>query len=114
MPILVCFNMDYNRFRERNAFYARIKPYRSDFITNPSNEENKVMGDHFQYLKKLMDEDKLYMAGPTLIVEDPFGLLLVMAESKAEARSLLEEDPSVKSGIQIIADLRPIRLSLTR
>lgn len=106
--------MDYYRFRERNAFYARIKPYRSDFITNPNDEENEVMRDHFQYLKKLMEEDKLFMAGPTLIDEDPFGLLLLMVESEDEARSLLEEDPSVKSGIQVIADLRPIRLSLTR
>ncbi|MFW9901998.1 MAG: YciI family protein, partial [Candidatus Thorarchaeota archaeon] len=57
---------------------------------------------------------KLYLAGPTLITEDPFGLIILEAKTMEEAKQLLENDPSVKSGIQQIADLRPIRLSLTR
>ena len=99
---------------KNNHYYAIIKPYRQDFLTNPKENENKTMEDHFFYLKSLLDQKKLYLAGPTLITEDPFGLIILEAKTMEEAKELLENDPSIKSGIQQIADLRPIRLSLTR
>jgi uncharacterized protein YciI len=98
---------------EMNHYYAVIKPYRQDFIINPKKEEEKIMSDHFEYLKSLLKQKKLFLAGPT-IQEDPFGVLIFETESEKEAKLLLEEDPSVKAGIQKIADFRPIRLSLTR
>ncbi|UCC19632.1 MAG: hypothetical protein JSV62_16280 [Promethearchaeota archaeon] len=99
---------------EKKHFYAVIKPYRQDFIINPKKEEDQIMSDHFLYLKSLLEQKKLYLAGPTLISEDPFGLIILEVQTEQEARNLLENDPSVKSGIQQITDLRPIRLSLTR
>jgi uncharacterized protein YciI len=72
------------------------------------------MSDHFKYLKTLLKKKKLFLAGPTLIPQDPFGVLIFETDSENEARVLLENDPSVKAGIQNIVDLRPIRLSLTR
>ncbi|MHA1986930.1 MAG: YciI family protein [Promethearchaeota archaeon] len=95
-------------------FYAVIKPYRKDFIIKPKEEEEKLMGDHFQYLKHLLNEKKLFLAGPTLIPDDPFGLIIFETETEEEARRLLEDDPSIKAGIQKISDFRPIRLSLTK
>jgi uncharacterized protein YciI len=99
---------------EKQYFYAVIKPYRQDFIINPKEKEEQIMSDHFLYLKSLLKQKKLYLAGPTLISEDPFGLIILEAETEEEARELLENDPSVKAGIQEITDFRPIRLSLTR
>jgi uncharacterized protein YciI len=95
-------------------FFAVIKPYRQDFITNPKKEEEQIMSDHFYYLKSLLEQNKLFLAGPTLIPEDPFGVIILEAETEREAKTLLENDPSVKRGIQNIDDFRPIRLSLTR
>lgn len=99
---------------DKKHFFAVIKPYRQDFITNPKEEEDKIMMDHFNYLKTLLKQKKLYLAGPTLIPEDPFGILIFETESEEGAKDLFENDPSVKEGIQKIADLRPIRLSLIR
>ena len=99
---------------EENYYYAVIKPYRKDFIINPKKEEEKIMSDHFVYLKSLLKQNKLFLAGPTLIPEDPFGIIIFVAESEKEAKSLLENDPSVKGRLQKIADLRPIRVSLSR
>lgn len=95
-------------------FFTIIKPYRRDFIINPKEEEDLIMSDHFQYLKFLLEQKKLYLAGPTLIPEDPFGVIIIEAQTEEEARNLIKNDPSVKAGIQEIADFRPIRLSLTR
>ena len=99
---------------KNDHYYAIIKPYRQDFLTNPKENEDKIMGDHFLYLKSLLKQKKLFLAGPTLITEDPFGLIILEAKTIEEAKELLENDPSVKSGIQRIEDLRPIRLSLKR
>jgi uncharacterized protein YciI len=98
----------------KKHFFAIIRPYRQDFITNPNEEEDKIMLDHFNYLKTLLKQKVLYLAGPTLIQEDPFGILIFETESEEKAKELLENDPSVKSGIQKIVELRPIRLSLVR
>ena len=99
---------------KKNAFYAIIKPYRQDFLTNPKEEEDKIMVDHFHYLKTLLEQKILFFAGPTLIPEDPFGVIILQTDTEEEAKKLLENDPSVKAGIQKIADLRPIRLSLIK
>ena len=95
-------------------YYVIIKPYRQDFITNPKENEDKIMEDHFHYLESLLKQKKLFLAGPTLIPEDPFGLIILEAKTEEEAKELIENDPSIKAEIQKIADFRPIRLSLTR
>lgn len=98
----------------KQYFFVVIKPYRQDFISNPRKEEDEIMADHFNYLKSLVKQKKLFLAGPTLIPEDPFGVIILETESEEEAKNLIENDPSVKSGIQKVTDLRPIRLSLIR
>jgi uncharacterized protein YciI len=99
---------------EKKHFYAVIKPYRKDFILNPTEKETAIMESHFLYLKNLLENNKLYLAGPTLIESDPFGLIILETETEEEAKELLRKDPSIKSGIQKVADFRPIRLSLTK
>ncbi|MFW9864957.1 MAG: YciI family protein [Candidatus Thorarchaeota archaeon] len=99
---------------ETKHFFAVIKPYRQDFIINPKKEEEEIMSDHFYYLKSLQEQDKLFLAGPTLIPEDPYGVIIFETKTEKEAKKLLEEDPSIKAGIQKIDDFRPIRLSLLK
>ena len=100
--------------RDLNHFFVIITPYRKDFVTNPKEEENKIMSDHFLYLKELMNKGKLFLAGPTLKLDYPFGVLIFEVDTEEEARILLENDPSCKAGIQKVSDLRPIRLSLVK
>ena len=99
---------------DRNYIYGVIKPYRQDFITNPNQDEMKIMSDHFSYLQNLYKQGKLFLAGPTLIQEDPTGIFIFDTRNLEDAKTLLENDPSIKAGIQIIQELRPIRLSLAR
>jgi len=99
---------------EKKHFFTIIKPYRKDFLLNPMEDENVIMKSHFLYLKNLLEINKLYLAGPTLTESDPFGVIIFETETEEEARELLMQDPSIKSGIQKVADFRPIRLSLTK
>jgi uncharacterized protein len=74
-------------------------------------EEDEVMGAHFQYLKRLLEEGKLILAGPSL--DPPFGIIVFEAESEEEARRLIADDPSVAAGVQT-PELHPYRASLLR
>ena len=100
--------------RDLNHFFATITPYRKDFVTNPNEKENSIMSEHFLYLKSLIESGELFLAGPTLKLDDPFGVLIFECDSEKKARELLTNDPSIKAGIQTISDLRPIRLSLVK
>jgi len=99
---------------KKRHFYVIIKPYRQDFVMSPKEGEDKIMSDHFIYLKSLLKQKKLFLAGPTLIPDDPFGLIILETETEEEAKNLLKNDPSVKTKIQEVVDFRPIRLSLTK
>ena len=81
-------------------------------MIHPTDEDNKIMTQHCVYLKDLLNQGKLYLAGPTLIESDPFGLIIF--ETEEEARGLLELDPSIKTGFQVIADFRPMIISLAK
>jgi uncharacterized protein YciI len=74
-------------------------------------EEDALMSAHFEYLKRLLDEGRLILAGPSL---DPvFGVIVLEAESEEEARRLIDADPSVAAGLQT-PELSPFRASLLR
>ena len=93
-------------------FFGVIKPTRDDFITNSTEEDNRIMGEHFQYLKDLLAKGKLILAGPVLNEKKPMGILIFECDSFEEAETLLKNDPSVKAGIQIVNILEPFKLSL--
>ncbi len=90
-------------------FFAQLLPSRPDFDKSMSPEEQLIMGQHFRYLKGLASQNKVLAAGPCF---DPlFGLIIIRAHSRAEAESLLQNDPSVKSGLNAFR-IQPMTLSV--
>jgi uncharacterized protein len=67
------------------------------------------MGEHFEYLQRLLREGKLLLAGPAF--EPLFGIIVLIADNEADAWTLVRDDPSVRAGIQT-AELQPFRASL--
>ena len=97
---------------DRKHFFGIIKPVREDFITNPTEEDNKIMAEHFQYLKDLLANGKLVLAGPILNERKPMGIIIFECDTIEEAKEYLENDPSIKAKIQKIKKLEPFKLSL--
>lgn len=94
---------------QANHFFVRLIPPRPDFDTTMSPDELKIMREHFRYLKDLVKSGKLLVAGPCY---DPmFGLIILEARSIAEAETLMQNDPSVKSGLNNY-NIQPMTLSL--
>ena len=94
-------------------FLYRIQPTRLGMLTEgPSEHESKVIGEHFAYLQRLVDEGIVLMAGRTLNAdESTFGLAIFVAESETQAASLMRNDPAVRQGV-MRAELFPYRIAL--
>lgn len=94
----------------KQHFLFMIHPVRGQaFFDNMLPEEAAAMGAHFEYLKQALSEGKLLLAGPML--DETFGVGLLVVESEAEAQAFMANDPSVKAGVQR-PELHPMRLSL--
>jgi uncharacterized protein len=96
---------------EKQHFVGIIRPSRAGFIDDPTADEKRIMGDHFQYLKTALENGTLLIAGPCIAGADTFGLMVLRMDSEAEAQAFLDADPSVQNGVQN-ATLYPFRLSL--
>jgi len=88
-----------------------IKPFKENFAETMNEEEARIMSFHFEYLKTLLESKRLVLAGPE--TTGKFGLVVFEADSEDEAKTLMHNDPAVKSGI-VSAELFPYRISLLR
>ncbi|MFX0210411.1 MAG: YciI family protein [Candidatus Hodarchaeota archaeon] len=92
-----------------NEAYMVIIRGRPNFPNTMTEKEEKVMGEHFKYLKKLIEQEKLILAGPTL--DDSGGYIILNTTSEDTAREIMSKDPSVSSGI-MKPIYHPFRVSL--
>jgi len=86
-----------------------IHPFRDGFFERPTPEEESVMEEHFQYLKKATEDSVVLLAGPCL--DDTFGLVVLRAGNDEAAHAFMFNDPSVKKNV-MMAELHPMRISL--
>src|SRR5262245_28298090 len=96
---------------EKEHFVCLIRPTRAGFVDDPTPDEERIMGEHFQYLKNALEAGTMLMAGPCIAGADTFGLIVLRMESREAAQAFVDADPSVRAGVQN-ATLYPFRLSL--
>lgn len=94
-------------------YLYRIQPTRLGMLTEaPTERESAVIGAHFSYLKGLVDQGVVLMAGRTLNAdESTFGIAIFEAESLAAAEEIMRADPAVREGV-MRAELFPYRVAL--
>ena len=80
---------------------------------NWTKEDGEIVGRHFRRLQQLHKEGRVILAGRTLNESEPsqFGVVIIVAESEAEARKMMEEDDAVKEKI-MTAELFPFSVAL--
>jgi uncharacterized protein YciI len=88
-----------------------IKPPRPNFDENQTSEEQIIISKHFEYLKQLLHNGKLVMAGRC--ENATYGLIIVLADSLKEAEQIMENDPAIKEGI-FFAQIWPFRIALSK
>ena len=89
-----------------------LHPPREDFAATMTDEEQRVWGEHFTRLQRMMAEGVLVLAGPTLGRVNT-GIAVFEAEDEAAARTVMEEDPAIASGIAT-GELRGFSTALLR
>lgn len=73
--------------------------------------EREVLREHGEWLEGLSAGGRVVFAGRCY--DGPFGLVVLDAGDEEEARRLMQQDPSVRTGVQR-ADLPPFRTFLAR
>ncbi len=79
---------------------------------NWTDEDNRIVNEHFDYLKNLLRQNKLILAGRTTN-ENKFGIVIFEAETNENAQDIMNNDPAVLNGI-MTSELFPYRVALIR
>ncbi len=88
-----------------------LRPHRPEMPFEPTEEEDRITGEHFAYLQRLRAEGKLLLAGPSPVAGDTIGIGIFDIDDEAEVRSLVAADPAVASGI-MTAEIRPLHIAV--
>jgi uncharacterized protein YciI len=98
---------------ETTEFLYMIKPTRKDMLaTGPTSAEDRVIAEHFAYLKDLADQGMVVLAGRSLTTDEhSFGIVIFRAPSRDQARDIMARDPAVAEGV-MRAELFPYRIAL--
>jgi uncharacterized protein YciI len=76
-----------------------------------NEQEERAMSEHFAYLKSLLSEGRLFLAGPCL--DTSFGIVIFEAENDEDANRIMLGDPALRAGV-VSAELHQFRISLLR
>ncbi len=95
------------------TFLYRVEPTRPAMLGDgPTPEEAKAVEDHFLYLRDLVEEGVVFMAGRTHgAAERTFGICFFESDDEAAARAIMDADPAVVRGV-MRAELFPFRAAL--
>ena len=92
-------------------FVYIYKPQKENFNETATEEENKIISQHFLYLKNLLERKILILAGPETNAK--FGIAVLETQTEEEAKKIMENDPAVSNKV-FTAELFPFRVSLMR
>jgi uncharacterized protein YciI len=91
------------------TFVYVLRRVSHESLEKMSSQEEAVVDEHFEYLKKALAEGKLTLAGRCVNAE--FGIVIFRAESEKKADEFMRNDPAVKKGV-MIAEMHPFLIAL--
>ena len=104
-----------------SAFIYLLRPRSRRLIEEPTTDEEARLGEHFEYLRKAMEEVKLVLAGPC--VDGEFGIVVFRASTENEALEFMGKPTlswpiavataGILGGIGILAGYFPARRAAT-
>lgn len=86
-----------------------LRPCRRGLIDDATPEEEATLSEHFEYLRRSLEEGRLLLAGPCL--DGEFGVVVFRATAEETAVEFMRGDPAVGHGL-MTAELHPFRVSL--
>lgn len=83
----------------KKHFFLKLIPPRSTFPYDITEAERALMKEHAAYTQNHFQEGRVLIYGPVLAPVDAFGMAVLEVADEAEARSMLDNDPSVRGGL---------------
>ncbi|MBD3233673.1 MAG: hypothetical protein GF315_08100 [candidate division Zixibacteria bacterium] len=94
---------------ETQHYFVQLLGTREGWPEDMTDEEVRVMEEHYEYLKNLTLKKKVLAAGPCF--DGNFGLIILQTSSKDEAIEIMENEPSVVSGVHTY-EIQAMKVSL--
>ena len=91
------------------AWIYLVRPVRPGFPGGPTPAEAAAIDRHFEYLKVMLENGSLVLAGPCL--DTAFGIVVFRAADKEAAGRVMRGDPAVQEGV-FTSELHAFRVSL--
>jgi uncharacterized protein len=93
------------------SFLVILRPVREEMPFEPTEDEARIVSEHYDYLVKLRDEGRLVVAGPSIKRGDTFGIGVLDVDDEDEVQSIVRADPAITSGV-MTAEIRPLRIAV--
>ncbi len=96
-----------------SQYLYRIQPTRPAMLTEgATDQEERLIGEHFAYLKNLTEIGVVQLAGRTTNDDaSTFGIVVFVSQSDEAARIIMEQDPAVAAGV-FSAQIYPFSVAL--
>jgi len=91
----------------------KIQPIRPEMLSEGhTDEEARISNEHYEYLKQLMADGILILAGRTLNTDySSHGIAIFEARDENHMREIVQNDPAIKQQI-FRAEWYPYRIAL--
>ncbi|MGC1618814.1 MAG: YciI family protein [Candidatus Acidiferrum sp.] len=94
-------------------FFVELIPPRPTFPMDITPEEKLLMQEHARYTHEGFASGKILIYGPVMALGGAFGIAVFEAQNEAEARQFVENDPTVRAGLNTF-DVSPMRVAEAR
>jgi uncharacterized protein YciI len=90
------------------GFVFRLIPPRPSFVVDMTPGERAAMTEHAAYWAELTTQGKVLAYGPVADPASPYGLGILLVESRAEAEAIRENDPAARSPYGFSTEIAPM------
>ena len=97
----------------KQHYFLKLIPPRPTFPMDMSDDERRLMQEHVVYMAGQFQGGKVLIYGPVMEPGGPFGMGVFEVDDEAEARRIMEADPTVVAGLNRFA-LCPMRVGNAR
>src|SRR5271168_3349058 len=93
----------------KQHLFVRLIAPRPTFPMDMTPEEKSLMQQHVVYTHEKFAAGKVLIFGPVMAPTGAFGMAVFEAADEAEVRGILENDPTVKAGLNTF-EIHPMRV----
>ncbi len=87
-------------------FHMALLKKRPKWTTTSAADRNQILQQHLANVLSMLDSGKAVISGPMRDATDLAGIFILRAQSAEEAKTWVDADPSVKSGL-FVAEMHP-------